>query len=100
MGANGATGMQSVTGAKGASGAKGPTGPSFSSSYRAGDNVAVSKSGNTYTYTYPTALAAGTYAVLVQLRGAQNLGFTGNATMPYLTILTSTNTGFTFELRT
>jgi hypothetical protein len=59
--------------------------------------VAATKSGNTYTYTYPTALAAGTYAVHVQPHGAQSLGFTGNAVMPYITIVSSTNTGFTFE---
>ena len=28
---------------------------------------------------------------------AQSLGFSGNGTMPYLTVVTSTNTGFTFE---
>ncbi|TML61749.1 MAG: hypothetical protein E6G22_09070 [Actinobacteria bacterium] len=59
--------------------------------------MAATKSGNTYTYTYPTALAAGTYVVHVGLHGAQSMGFSGNGTMPFPTVLTSTNTGFTFE---
>ena len=33
----------------------------------------------------------------VKPHGAQSLGFTGNSTMPFLTIVSSTNTGFTFE---
>ena len=43
------------------------------------------------------ALAAGTYTTQLMLHGAQNPGFTGNATMPMIVMLTSTNTGFTFE---
>ena len=50
-----------------------------------------------FSYTYPSALTAGTYVVQFTLHGAQSLGFTGNGTMPLPVVLTSTNTGFTFE---
>lgn len=59
--------------------------------------MSVSRSGAVFTYTYSSALAAGTYAVSVQLHGAQDMGFSGNTTMPVIVVLTSTNTAFTFE---
>jgi hypothetical protein len=42
-------------------------------------------------------LAAGTYVTTVAIHGNQNLGFSGNATQGHIVVLTSTNTGFTFD---
>ena len=101
-GPTGATGLTGATGAQGPAGptgAQGPTGPSFTN-YRAGNSVSATETGsgtNVFSYTYPSALTAGTYTVQFSLHGAQNLGFTGNAVMPLPVVLTSTNTGFTFE---
>ena len=52
---------------------------------------------NIFSYTYVTALPAGTYASNVTLHGPQNPGFTGNGTMPGIVVVSSTNTGFSFE---
>jgi hypothetical protein len=59
--------------------------------------VGATKSGNTFSFTYTNALAAGTYTTLVSIHGNQNLGFTGNGTQGHIVTLTSTTTGFTFD---
>lgn len=85
-----------ATGPAGPQGATGATGPALGNAYRAGQ-VGATKSSNTHTYTYGTALPAGTYVTTVAIFGNQNLGFTGNGTQGHIVVLTSTNTGFTFD---
>jgi hypothetical protein len=104
-GATGATGADGATGPSGPSGpsggpagptgATGPSGPTFSN-FKAGSGSAT-KVGNTYTFTYPIALPAGTYITEVMINGNQNLGFSGNPTQGHLVMVSSTNTGFVFE---
>jgi len=70
--------------------------------YRAGSNVTatetVAGTSKIFSYTYLTALPAGTYVVTVMLHGSQNPDFTGNGTMPLIVLVATTdNTKFSFE---
>jgi hypothetical protein len=66
--------------------------------YRSGTNVTATKTTTTFSYTYATALPAGSYGVNVDLYGLQNVNFGGNTTMPMIVVTASTNTGFSFQI--
>jgi hypothetical protein len=65
--------------------------------YRAGSNVTVPRSGQTFSYAFATPLPAGTYAVQVMLRGSVGLGLGGNPSPMIVLSATSNNQGFSFQ---